>query len=71
MMMTRTERMKFAGRALSLLAEMQDAMDDAVRALEHDNIYKTRTCMAMITVHADELLNLLTLSADEDKDGQA
>jgi hypothetical protein len=63
--MTRAEQMKFAGRALSILAEMQDAMDDAVRALEHDDIYKTRACMAMITVHADEMLNLLARSKDD------
>lgn len=65
-MSARSDEMKFTGRALSLLAEMNDAMDDAIRALEHGDVHRTKTCMALITIHADEILNLLSAQGDGD-----
>lgn len=65
MMSHRSEEMKFTGRILSLIAEMNDVMDDAMRALDHEDIGKVKTCMALITLHSDEILNILTNYKEE------
>lgn len=54
---------------LSLLAEMQDAMDEAIRASEHDELRQLKTCMGLITGRADDVLNLLSRSKNDDDAG--